>query len=215
MNLFFALCARMKDRGLENIQFSFEEIKELSDYKMTAMKAFVKDMDSLYSKMLQLTYREGLFGDDEGFRRFVLFTEFEVSTKKQTIQVSVNPRLAKVINGLTSEFSKFELSAFTSIRSTYAKSLFRLLMQYRSTGIYITKMDDFRELLDIPASYRMSNIDQTVLKPALNELKQYFKDLKIKKIKAKKGNKIDILEFTFSGLQTDLPKLTLHNWLED
>ena len=27
MNLFFALCARMKDKGLDSIIFSFEELK--------------------------------------------------------------------------------------------------------------------------------------------------------------------------------------------
>ncbi|HAQ0801223.1 RepB family plasmid replication initiator protein, partial [Enterococcus faecium] len=28
MDLFFALCARMKDRGLKKVRFSFEELKE-------------------------------------------------------------------------------------------------------------------------------------------------------------------------------------------
>lgn len=47
MDLFFALCARMKDKGVENIRFSFEELKELSDYKMTATKAFVADLEKV------------------------------------------------------------------------------------------------------------------------------------------------------------------------
>ncbi|HGL3126500.1 TPA: replication initiation protein, partial [Enterococcus faecium] len=57
MDLFFALCARMKDRGLKKVRFSFEELKELSDYKMTATKAFVGDLEKLYKDMLNLTYR--------------------------------------------------------------------------------------------------------------------------------------------------------------
>ncbi|MGF2127957.1 RepB family plasmid replication initiator protein [Enterococcus casseliflavus] len=32
MDLFFALCARMKERGLDNVRFSFEELKELSGF---------------------------------------------------------------------------------------------------------------------------------------------------------------------------------------
>ncbi|EOA3510694.1 replication initiation protein, partial [Enterococcus faecalis] len=118
-----------------------------------------------------------------------------------------------IINGLTTEFSRFELSAFTSIRSTYAKTLFRLLMQYRSTGYYVVSIEDFRELLDIPEYYQMGNIDQKVLKPAMKELHNYFENLEVTKIKAKKGNKIAKLEFTFTGLKTNKPSVTMHDWV--
>ncbi|BDQ48180.1 replication initiation protein [Enterococcus faecalis] len=212
MDLFFALCARMKDKGLNNIVFSFEELKELSDYRTTAIKAFTDDLDSLYSKMLQLTYRDE-YDDDGSFRRFVLFTSFDVNVKKQTVEVSINPKLEGILNGLTTEFSKFELSAFTSLRSTYAKTLFRLLMQYRSTGYYVVNIEEFRELLNIPDYYQMGNIDQKVLKPAMKELNNYFEDLEITKIKAKKGNKIAKLEFTFTGLKTTKPSVTMHDWV--
>ncbi|WP_142971278.1 replication initiation protein, partial [Enterococcus faecalis] len=129
------------------------------------------------------------------------------------VEVRVNQDLDYIINGLTTEFSRFELSAFTSIRSTYAKTLFRLLMQYRSTGYYVVSIEDFRELLDIPEYYQMGNIDQKVLKPAMKELHNYFENLEVTKIKAKKGNKIAKLEFTFTGLKTNKPSVTMHDWV--
>jgi plasmid replication initiation protein len=85
-------------------------------------------------------------------------------------------------------------------------------MQFQSTGFYVVKIEEFRELLDVPKSYRMSDIDKQVLNLSIKELSEYFKDLTVKKIKARKGNKIDRLEFTFSGLKTDLPKVPLHDW---
>ena len=212
MDLFFSLCARMKNKGTEKVVFSFEELRELSDYRTTAIKAFTNDLDSLYSKMLQLTYRDE-YDDDGSFRRFVLFTGFDVSVKKQTVEVKVNDELSNVLNGLTNEFTRFELSAFTSINSSYAKTLFRLLMQFKTTGIYTVDIETFRELLDIPNSYRMGNIDQTILKPSIKELNNYFENLEVTKIKAKKGNKIAKLEFTFTGLKTNKPSITMHDWV--
>ena len=85
-------------------------------------------------------------------------------------------------------------------------------MQFRSSGYLVIGIEDFRKRLDIPESYQMFNIDQRILKPALKELSAYFNDLKFKKIKAKKGNKIAKLEFTFSGLKTDMPKIPMHDW---
>lgn len=211
MDLFFALCARMKDKGLGKICFTFDELKDLSEYRFTGSQRFVKDLDNLYSKMLQLTYREEL--DELGsFSQFVLFNGFTVDVTNKIVEVSVNPKLEGLLNNLTTEFTRFELSAFTSIRSTYSKTLFRLLMQYRSSGYLVIGIEDFRERLDIPESYQMFNIDQRILKPALKELSAYFNDLKIAKIKAKKGNKIAKLEFTFSGLKTDTPKIPMHDW---
>lgn len=210
MDLFFALCARMKDKGIAKIRFSFDDLKELSDYKMTATKAFVGDLEKLYKDMLNLSYRTET--EDE-IEYFVLFNGFKIDKKNKFVEVSVNPDLEHIINDLTVEFSKFELSAFTSLRSTYAKTLFRLLMQYRTTGYYVVRIEDFKELMDIPESYRqMGQIDQKVLQPALRELQNYFSDLKVTKIKAKKGNKIAKLEFTFSGLKTDTPKIPMHDW---
>ena len=213
MDLFFALCAQMKDKGLQKIRFSFEELKELSDYKMTAIDAFVGDLEKLYKNMLNLTYRTE---DSRAIQYFVLFTGFKIEKVERYVEVSVNPDLEYVINGLTTEFSSFELSALTNLNSTYAKTLFRLLMQFKSTGCYVVKVEDFRELLCIPKSYRMCNIDQTVLKPSIKELSKYFENLEVDKIKAKKGNKIDKLQFTFSGVKSDkvLPKISMYNWLE-
>lgn len=212
MDLFFALCARMKDKGLQKIRFSFEELKDLSDYKMTAIDAFVSDLEKLYKNMINLTYKTE---DSRAIEYFVLFTGFKIDKSEHYVEISVNPDLEYVINGLTAEFSSFQLSALTNLRSTYTKTLFRLLMQFKSTGYYVVKVEDFRDLMDIPKSYRMSNIDQTVLKPSLSELSNYFNDLEVAKIKAKKGNKIAKLQFTFSGIKTETKvKIPMHNWLE-
>lgn len=209
MDLFFALCGRMKNKGLDDVVFSFEELKELSDYKITALDPFVNDLEQLYKKMLNLTYRTETASK---ISYFVLFNGFEIDKDEQCVTVNVNPKLEHVINGISTEFNKFELLAFTKIQSKYSKTLFRLLMQFQSTGFYVVKIEDFRELLDVPKSYRMSDIDKQVLNLSIKELSEYFNDLKVKKIKARKGNKIDRLEFTFSGLKTDLPKVPLHDW---
>ena len=77
--------------------------------------------------------------------------------------------------------------------------MFRLLKQYKHTGYFKIQIDDFRERLDIPKSYRMTHINQKVLTPIIKELSMIFNNLHISKIKAKKGRKIEWLEFTFDA----------------
>ena len=211
MNLFFSICAKMKDKGLSKVQFTFEDLRELSAYKPTSIKRFSDDLEAVYNKMLQLTYRT----EEAGIReKFVLFTGYRIDENNQTVDISVNPELAYIVNELSSEFTKFELQEFTGIRSSYAKTMYRLLKQYRSTGFYKVKIEDFREILSIPNSYQMSDIDKQVLKPIKNELSEFFDPLKIKKIKARKGNRIAMIEFRFKEKQEFEP-VPMIDWTKD
>ena len=211
MNLFFSICAKMKDKGLSKVQFTFEDLRELSAYKPTSIKRFSDDLEAVYNKMLQLTYRT----EEAGIReKFVLFTGYRIDENNQTVDISVNPELAYIINELSSEFTKFELQEFTGIRSSYAKTMYRLLKQYRSTGFYKVKIEDIREILSIPNSYQMSDIDKQVLKPIKNELSEFFDPLKIKKIKARKGNRIAMIEFRFKEKQEFEP-VPMVDWMKD
>ena len=211
MNLFFSICAKMKDKGLSKVQFTFEDLRELSAYKPTSIKRFSDDLEAVYNKMLQLTYRT----EEAGIReKFVLFTGYRIDENNQTVDISVNPELAYIVNELSSEFTKFELQEFTGIRSSYAKTMYRLLKQYRSTGFYKVKIEDFREILSIPNSYQMSDIDKQVLKPIKNELSEFFDSLKIKKIKARKGNRIAMIEFRFKEKQEFEP-VPMVDWMKD
>lgn len=211
MDLFFSLCAKMKDKGSQKIRFDFDTLRSLSDYKPTAIKRFANDLESVYDKMLQLTYRTY----EDGVReKFVLFTGFKIDENNQYVEISVNPDLEHILNELSSEFVKYELVEFTSIRSSYAKTMYRLLKQYRSTGFFKIKIEDFKEILDIPKSYQMSDIDRRVLKPIKKELSAFFNPLDIKKIKAKKGNRIAMIEFRFKEIPKNPNPVPMINWLE-
>ena len=56
MNLFFAICSKMKNKTLDTVRFDFDQLKELSNYKPTSLKRFADDLEHTYDKMLQLTF---------------------------------------------------------------------------------------------------------------------------------------------------------------
>ncbi|MGL5426547.1 MAG: replication initiation protein [Cetobacterium sp.] len=126
---------------------------------------------------------------------FSLFGDILTDTNKKFIEVPINPKFKYLINDLIGNFTMFDLKDLVSLKGNYAKVLFRLLKQWQSTREVIISMTDFRELMNIPENYRLCDIDDKVLKPCLEQLKQHFKDLKVEKIK--KGVKIDRLRFTW------------------
>ncbi|MDU4618902.1 MAG: RepB family plasmid replication initiator protein [Staphylococcus epidermidis] len=174
IDIFFSLCNKLKEQDIKELAIPFEELRHLSNYYHRSLKRFVKDLEHVYDKMLTLTYteRSGL-----SFKKFVLFTGYEVDVDEQKLIVSINPKLKHVLNEITADFTKFELKEMTHLKSTYSKNMFRLLKQYKHTG----------------------HINQKVLAPIIKELGFIFNNLNINKIKAKKGRKIEWLEFTFDA----------------
>jgi len=152
--------------------------------------------------LTQLTYR---YEDEKRIDYFVLFSGFSIDKENEFINISVNPKLAYILNQITDNFTKFELEEFTNLHSGYSKTIFRLLKQFRQTGFWKIHIDEFRKLLDVPKSYTTSDLNKRVLKIIMKELIPVFKNLKLTKIKAKKGNKTEYLEFSFKP-QDDIRK---------
>lgn len=112
-----------------------------------------------------------------------LFNYFEFNTSDRSFLVQVAPMFEYVVNKLTANFPVYELAEFTNLRSTYSKTMYRILKQWKSLGEKEFKIEQFRELLDIPKSYNTSAITRQIIQPIEKELPQYFEGLKVKSIK--------------------------------
>lgn len=196
VDIFFGICSKMKERDSETISLSFAELKTMINYTHRSIERFMDDVESMYDKMIQLTYRQV---DQEGNRKkFILFTDFEISKTNQIAKIGVNPKFKYILNNLENEFTRFELEEFTRLKSNYSKAIYRLLKQFRTTGYYEEKIDVFKDILEIPKSYTTSDMDKRAIKPALKELEDIFKGIKVKKVRnPKRKNKIDKIVFTF------------------
>lgn len=192
LNIFFSICALMKEKGDNTITFSYNELKRLINAKLPTNQVFEDLLVSTYNKLLELQLG---YHDENKIVRFVLFTGYTVDKEKKEISIRVNHDYAYVLNDLSSNFTMFELQEFNTLASSYSKNMFRLLKQFKSTGHYTVSVDEFRRLLDIPEYYTMKRITDKILSVILKELSSYFVDLKVTKIK--EGRTIKTLDFRF------------------
>ncbi|EHL17553.1 hypothetical protein HMPREF9628_02212 [Peptoanaerobacter stomatis] len=196
MDLFFSICSQMRDKGLDEITFTFEQLKDLSNYKFTAYDRFIKDIENVYNKLIKLNIR---IETEEKIVRFVLFTKYEIDKTKTSISISVNKEFKYILNDITGNFTKFELAEFVSLKSSYSKTAYKLIKQFRTTGYMVLTIDDFRQQFCIPKSYRMTDINKQIFEKIHNELSAYFKNLEINKISKGRGRKITHIEFVFNA----------------
>ena len=130
---------------------------------------------------------------------FVMFTEFKINgdVENPYVDIRIYEKALPFLNNLD-EWVRYSLQQFNELQSSYAKTMFRLLKQYRTKGFAYFSKEDFHELLDIPKSYKQPDIDKRVIKPIRQELTAIFKGLTIKKKYGKgRGKPVIGYQFTF------------------
>ena len=169
LDLLMAIAARVRDKEIDEVTFTFEELRRLAHVKKNLTdKELAARIVEVNDRLLACRFR---FQDDSRTVQFTLFSGFETDWKTRKLLVAVNPRFSFLLNDLTSQFTRFELAEFTALKSSYAKETYRRLKQFRQTGVWKVSLAEFRRLLDIPDSYRISHINSRVIKPIEDELK--------------------------------------------
>ena len=75
----------------------------------------------------------------------------------------MNSRFSFLLNDLTSQFTRFELAEFTALRPATPRSATGGSSSTDKPVCGKVSLEDFRRLLDVPKSYRPSEINKYVL----------------------------------------------------
>lgn len=223
MDLFWAVCSKMKRQGTQTAEFDFEVFKELSQYDRSNRRhrdRFYSDLKNMFEKLKTLNF---YYEDERYYEQLLLFQRFTIDKEKEQVIIQASEKFEFILNSISTNFTRFELENMTMLNSSYVKELYRRLMQFRNNdtkqGYWAVTVDDFREALDIPNSYRMSDIDKRIFNKAEEELLEpkdnnepIFDELSIEKIKAKKGNKIHRFVIRFKEYEDPNP-VSLINFL--
>ena len=201
LNLLLAISSKVLNTGTDEVIFTFLELKKMIKLnKNYTNDEFAEEIINVNRKLLMLNFK--LTNEDKDIIQFALFNAFITSKVKKTLTVSVNSRFEFLLNDLVSNFTRFELEEFVAIKNIYAKECYRRLKQFKSTGYWKVSIERFREVLDVPESYRTCHVNDKVLRPIQKELSLYFGNLSIVKIKSEEaGNPITHLEFFFDNEQ--------------
>lgn len=190
-DIFFSFLFRFKESKKESIKISFAELKELSNADRTN-KYFIKNLKDLSIKLKQVTTIR------ETEKRIEIFSPFRkiiIDVEKSIVEVEIDIDFKKMLFDLENNYTITDLKEIVSLKKTYSKNLYRLLKQWETVKKREFSLTDLKKLLGIKKSYQMCDIDKFIIKPSVEELSQYFPNLKVKKIKT--GVKVTSLVFSW------------------
>lgn len=177
LDILMAICYKCQNKGSNEIELKLSDIKSLAHYKNKNERQFVEAVKSTNRKILNLNFT---VGDDRKFVQFALFPRFAVDLDEGTLSVRVADEFAYLLNDVKRNYTRLELQQSATLKSSYAKGMYKMLRRYRDWGNWKVSIEDFREYLDIPNSYKTGHINEKIIKPSIEELKPYFVNLKCK-----------------------------------
>lgn len=191
--LFFSLCFFLKERGTNEVTLSFNELREVVNFSKTDTESFIKLIRNTYRKLLKITLAEE---DENQIEETTIFSKYKILKSEKMVILKLNKDFEHILNKLESNYTEHELLEYTSLKSDYSQLTYAFLKKWNTTKRVKISLLDFREKLGVPNSYDTSNFNRQVLKPIMEELPQYFPNLKLEKIKT--GKKVTSLKFTWS-----------------
>lgn len=201
MNIFFGIISRIREQDSKELTLSIKTIRELTQSNDAYQKnRWYENLKSVVHKLSTINfYRE----DEKTYELLLLFQKFKINKDDETILVKVSPDFDYILNQLNANFTNWDLIEFKQVKSSYSKTLFRLLKQYRTVGKRRFTVNEFRTLLDIPESYNTGMVKKRIIDKSIIELSEYLKDLKCKSITENtQGNPVIAYEFTFKAEKT-------------
>lgn len=202
-NVFFTLLQQFRNTEGYTLELDFNKVFELA--QIANSSSYRKEILDKLGKLQEFKFRYQIneLGD---LQQDVIFPSIRTDSKNKVLKIRVSEGFKeRYINSPLKGWTRYELAEFVGLNGTYTKTIYRYLKQFRSSGRWRIRYDDFKELLGIPDSYQSNNIDQQILKPAIKELsaernlfdqrRTPFKGLCVKKVKS--GRSIEALEFCF------------------
>ena len=222
-NLLFGILTNCQNKSIVDIEIQADDLKRFVDRTNATQEQLFKLVDDLATNFFKLDFtriKECPDGSKEKeiynlFSRFTMKyygkNDKDPNARLEKIILRVNSDFAYLINEFTGDFTQFELEEFLYLRGKYTKILYRLLKGTRTTGYYIKKWQDFKDLMGIPESMSASMIETRILKPCVEKLsetiKTHFFDAripfenlkyKLKKESSKRGKaQVTQIEFHF------------------
>ena len=178
-----------EDNDFKPYRIRARDFMEIAELKST----------QIYGKLKKAT--EGLLGKvfhirkPTGLLQITILSSAEYFEGRGVMELCFDPKLKPYLLQLKEQFTIMPLRQVMSLRSVYSMRIYEMLSQFKSTGYYITKVEDLKIKMNLEGKYRSYNLfKRNVILQAQKELETTDMAFTFEEIK--EGRRIDRIRFT-------------------
>lgn len=170
-------------------RYKFKEIREMINSKNMHAHRVKKVFDDLLNTKVEM-YEDGIY------TKANLFSSYSL-TDRSTAEITLSSQLTqKMITGKT-KYTILELDEYVKLKNKYSKELYRLLRQFRHTGLLRISKENLKKTLSVPRTYDEYEFIRKIVRPAIVDNDKYFNKLKIRNLEGKGNSLPETCDFVF------------------
>ena len=164
LDFIYAFISTIKDEDEEFREYALP-LKELGD--KLGKRLQLRDIEYLFDTLISKSFK---INNEKELAVYTFFTRLSYNKDNKIIKVRFNEELKPHLLQLK-PFAMGNLKYILQYRSEYSKRMYMLLSQWRSAGSHEYKVDELREMLAVPDSYKYNDFKKRVVIKAQKELK--------------------------------------------
>lgn len=182
------------DTDFKPYRIRAKDFLEAADLKSTQIYGKLKlATEGLISKVFHIKKSTGVL-------QITILSSAEYYEGRGIMELCFDPKLKPYLLELKEQFTILPLKQVLSLRSIYAIRIYEMLQQFKSTGFFVTKVDDLKYKLGLEDKYRSYNLfKRNVIIQAQKELANTDMAFSYKEIKA--GRRVDRIEFRLKPIK--------------
>ncbi len=176
------------DGDFKTYRIRAKDFLEAADLKSTQIYSKLKvATEGLLSKVFYIKKPTGVL-------QITILSSAEYFEGRGLMELCFDPKLKPYLLQLKEQFTIMPLKQVLSLRSVYSIRIYEMLQQFKSTGFFITKVDDLKYKLGLEDKYKSYNLfKKNVILQAQKELSKTDMAFTFKEIK--EGRKVDRISF--------------------
>lgn len=172
--------------------------KKFKDYKLTLpqleeklnKRLQLRDIEYLFDSLIKKTFK---VHNEKKLAVYTFFSSIQFDKETKELEVSFNEKLKPHLLQLKT-YARGNFRYLLQYRSEYTKRLYMLMSQWKRATKCTYSVEDLREILEVPKSYRYPDFKRRVLEKAHDEMKKTG-DIFFEYEELKRGRKVTDIFF--------------------
>jgi len=165
LDFIYAFISTIKDEDEDFKRYSLT-LKELE--KKLERRLQLKDIEYIFDSLIKKSFK---INNDEELAVYSFFTSLNFNKKTKILSVRFNSDLKPHLIQLQI-YAKGNFKYILNFKSEYSKRIYMIISQWKQLQTVKYKIDNLREILEIPVNYDYANFKRRVLLVAEKELKK-------------------------------------------
>lgn len=178
----------VSENGCYISTFVFKDIREIIDSKNIQLYRIKKVFDTLLETKVE-------FFTEKTYEKGNLFSHYTISEDEKEVEIVLTKHMTDKLLPNPKEFTILDVDEYVKLPTSYSKELYRILRQFRYSGVKLIAKSELIRMIKPPKSYNEYDTVRKILLPAIEENQIHFNNLKMN-VKSN-GTLPDVVKFTF------------------